>query len=251
MNFNVKSKKYIILKEHNNRKLIVGFLISVLVVGMFATSKLWLPDGRKVVKKNLETDILFTMNEVRLKPRYLFNSDTLIGELKFSERRTYDKDKYKVIYKVVDDKGVVLPLNIIKGNQESIKDSIKVEQDVMLQFRLPKEFYYVKIEISQKDNITQEVIIDYRMFKDKAINEKGSDYLTNLELEEQKSKELEEPLIQIDKRLKEIKQALVKETDEVKKTELVNEQSNLLAEKEGKNKMLQEQMRVVKGMKDV
>ncbi|MEG0408803.1 MAG: hypothetical protein RR623_08025 [Bacilli bacterium] len=248
MNFEVKSNKYIVLKEKNNKGLIIGIIVSILVITLFATSKMWLADGRNVVKKNIDTELLFAMNEVKLDNNYYWDKEKSVGEIKFFETRSADKGKYDVTYKVFTDKNVELPLEVIRGNQVAVKDSIRIDQNVLLQFRLPKDFYYIKVEISQKDNVKQEIMLDYRMFENKNVNEKGKDYLLNYEVETDKLNKLKEPVKTIDKRLKEIKDNLDKEKDETKKAPLVNEQKTLNEQKEKHLEEIKKQEVVIKGM---
>ena len=189
-----KNKRYVVLKDGNNYGLMIGLLLIASICVLLFTSKMWLPDSRPNLSSRIDSSMFFTLNEVKVK-NYSVDYDTNIGEVLIAQKKSSEKGKYDLSYKVYDDKGNELPFFIINGNEiKENEDSVMMYQDTLIQFGVYEDIYYVKVDISQKDTTTQSIYIDYRNFKHKKVLEKGKDYLVNLDTEKEVKQQLEKQL---------------------------------------------------------
>lgn len=173
-----KSKRKIELKDGYNKSVLIGILVVIVAVTTLATSKMWLPDSRAKKTINNEASMFFAMRQLDVKS-YAVDIEENLGEMKFVEIVKNDKKKYDLSYKVYDDKNNELPTMLIDDKEVSYQEN-GYEKQVILQFGVPTEYYYIRVVIEQKDQQYQEIIVDYRDMKNKKLIEKGKDFLVTL-----------------------------------------------------------------------
>lgn len=245
--FNNKNERYIVLKEGNNYPLMIGILLIIVICVVLFTSRQWLPDTRPNMHSKVETQLIMNMNTVTLKESYV---DTLnkIGEICFTQRKTSELERYKLNFKVFDDKGNELPYSLILGNErkEENQSSI-IYQDGILQFGIYDGFYQVVIEISQEDNLSEKIYIDYRSVEQKVLIEKSQNYLVNIEMEENKLQEekivlenKKEEKIHLEKELVEI--TTLKENEKKERSDRLNVLNNEISQLEERIAILEKEV---------
>lgn len=212
-----KTGKYVILKERNNYMLVIGIIAMSIIVGILATSKMWLPDDRAIVKVNNDTELIYPMNTVTV-GIFEWCQEENLGEIHLIETKINDKSDYDVSYKVYNEAGAELPSKTIKGTKKKETEvSAKSTQDVIVQFGLPTDFYYITIHITQADGTTKEIMCDYRNFEIKKLTEKGDDYLINVE-------EMEKPVLESESKLSEIKGKIEQKESELKEIQSLSKE---------------------------
>ncbi|MEF2608038.1 MAG: hypothetical protein U0M88_00170 [Faecalicoccus sp.] len=180
-------KKYIILKDGYNKKLLLGIFCLMVIVGALATSKMWLPDDRPMAS-NSETYELSLNNDTLATEQFIMDKEKNLGELSLEETFLNYQKKYETSFEVLDDKGNELPFELIREKIFMTKDTITTKRKSILQIGLPENVYYVTVKVSQKDLETQEMKFDYRLFKNDTLSEKGENYLIEKQSEELKEK---------------------------------------------------------------
>lgn len=184
-----KSSRYVRLDSKNNIYVVIGLIITILTIILLIFSKSLMGDDRAIVAENNESQIILPMVEVETHDFY-WNQQEHFGELRLTETKSNPKSEYDVNYVVYDENGNELPYKVIRGSyQKQSKDSIETKQEVYIDFGLYDEFYYVTVQVQQKDSTSENIVMDYRNFKLQNIKEKGDNYLINLEQEEAKLKE--------------------------------------------------------------
>lgn len=207
------SNKYIILKDGYNIPLIIGCLLVVVLVGILATSRMWLPDDRSIVKKNND-QLLLMMNTVTVNDFYV-DYESQLAELHLREKVSSSSEQYQVTYTVRDENNNELPFNVIRGNQQKANvNDVGYTQDVIVQFAVPKGFYYVNVNVEQPANGIYEILLDYRNFKEMDLIEKGNDYLVNYENEVEKLDEYSNEIDELKETIKKLKQ-LINELEKI------------------------------------
>lgn len=198
--FKPKNKRKIVMKEGNNKSLLIGIIAIVVFLGAMFTSKQWLGDDRDRLTRN--TDVLFfAMKDININS-YTVDIEHHVGEVNFSETLKSKKKKYDLSFAVYDDKENKLPFHVIDGTYiKENEDSIIEKRNRIVQFGVPEDYYYIKILITQKDQTTQEIILDYRDVKNGNVLEKGSDYLIELDA-------LNAERVAINEQLKELKDTI-------------------------------------------
>ena len=179
--------KYITLKNGNNYSFIFGTLIAFIVFILLITSKMWLPDDRTEMIKNNNTEMYFYMINLETGDYYADYENNL-AEIHLKQYVGDVDKKYSLKFNVYDSYGNKLPIMLIDGNKERDNDDDENESSPytmksILQIGIPDDLYYLRIDVVQKDNTTQQIFIDYRNMKEKKILEKGKDYLKNYENE--------------------------------------------------------------------
>lgn len=220
--FKPKNKRKIVMKDGNNKSLILGVLAIAIFLTMMFTSKHWLGDDRDRLTRN--TDVLyFAMKDVNVNS-YKVDIEHHVGEINITETLKSQKKKYDLSFIVYDDKENKLPFNVIDGvytkeNEESIIE----KRNRIVQFGVPEDYYYIKIIIEQKDQTTQEIILDYRDVKNGTVLEKGKDYLVELDaLKEEQStidnylQDIKANITILEKEKKELQKSDAKEKDKHK-----------------------------------
>lgn len=188
MKFGNKDNKYITLKNGNNYSFIFGTLIAFIVFILLITSKMWLPDDRTEMIKNNNTEMYFYMINLETGDYYADYENNL-AEIHLKQYVGDVDKKYSLKFNVYDSYGNKLPIMLIDGNKERDNDdddeneSSPYTMKSILQIGIPDDLYYLRIDVVQKDNTTQQIFIDYRNMKEKKILEKGKDYLKNYENE--------------------------------------------------------------------
>lgn len=242
-----KNKKYIVLKEGNNYPLIIALIIIVIVCVLLFTSKQWLPDTRPNMHTKVETQLIMNMNTVTVKDSYIDYSNQ-IGEIHFTQRKTSELDRYKLNFKVFDDKGNELPYSLILGNEEKENEqSSIIYQNGILQFGIYEGFYQVVIEVMQEDNLSEKINIDYRSIVEKPLVEKSQNYLLNIEEEEKKVQEekitleyKKEEKNRIEKELVELQD--LKENERAERNDKLNVLNNEIPQLEEKIAIMEEEV---------
>ena len=186
MKFGNKDNKYITLKNGNNYGFIFGTVITFIVFVLLITSKMWLPDDRTEMIKNNNTEMYFYMINLETGDYYVDYENNL-AEIHLKQYVGDVDKKYSLNFNVYDSYGNKLPIMLIDGNKERDNDdkneSSPYNMKSILQIGIPDDLYYLRIDVVQKDNTTQQIFIDYRNMKEKKILEKGKDYLKNYENE--------------------------------------------------------------------
>lgn len=251
--------KYIVLKNGNNYGLIAGIIIMIILFVILATSKMWLPDDRTEMAKNNKTEMFFSMITLK-NDDYYIDYENNLAEIHFKQSVNDVKKDYMLEFEVFNEDGVELPFNLIKGNQDKEdEDATAYEQNMIMQIGIPDDLYYISINVSQKDNITQEIIIDYRSMKEVSLLEKGKDYLKNLEDEQIKLNTLDYDIEETEQSIKDIQaeiEAFNGLTDEEKalQPDMLNNLNATLEKEQSELKSLKkeqtEQKKIVDGMKD-
>ncbi len=184
-----KSTKYVRLDSRNNVYMVIGLAITAIAIGLLLLSKTYMGDDRVIVSENNGSKIIMPMVEIETHDFY-WNKKENFGELRLTETKNNPKSDYDINYVVFDENGNELPYKVIRGSyQKQSKDSIETKQEVYIDFGLYDEFYYVTVQVQQKDSTSENIVMDYRNFKLQNIKEKGDNYLINLEQEEAKLKE--------------------------------------------------------------
>lgn len=182
----LKSSKYVQLESRNNVYAVLGIILVTLILGLLLLSKQWIGDDRIVVAENNESKIIMPMVEVETHDFY-WNKQDHLGELRLTETKSNPKSDYDIDYVVYDENGNELPYKVVRGSYHKLsKDSIETTQEVYIDFGLYDEFYYVTVQVQQKDSTSENIVMDYRNFKLQNVKEKGDNYLINLEQEETK-----------------------------------------------------------------
>lgn len=237
-------KKILVLKDGYNKKLVFGFVMSICIIISLLMVGLNMPDNRIRLTSNNDSTLMFTYTNISTPKKMQYDEKTGIAQLQL-ETQIMNKDKkYKLFYEVYDDTGTKQQANIIISDNlsEDKSDETMIKKKVLLQFGVPKDYYYMKIRISQKDNTYQELIYDYRDIKKSVVKERGKDYLDNLIREKDKLQKLNEDKKYIDKDFKKIKSDLKKydnlskEEKNIKANE-INELKNKVQELEEKNRV--------------
>lgn len=182
MKFDLKSNKYIVLKDGNNIFLIIGSIVVMIALILLGTSKLWLPDDREVMTYNKEEVYTFAMMDITLPQKVYYDKEKGILEFEFTEKHMSDNDKFNINYAFSAPEYDELPNEVIFGNLINDDDTGTTKtRKVLLQVRVPENFYYITVTLKQPDNTTKAIDIDYRTVEEKTLDYKGQDYLKNRE----------------------------------------------------------------------
>lgn len=156
----------------------VIFLIAFVVV---ATSNLWLPDDRSIMALNTKGIVNFNSETVQASDFYI-DEEKEIGEISLTilQMSVLDDLKYSMSFDGVnaytDDS-----FRVIKGSVLPTTKENEFQQEVLIQFSIPDDFYYISLLVTQPNVKTAEIQMDYRQFKKQALTEKGDNYLTALD----------------------------------------------------------------------
>lgn len=210
LKLNVNSK-YIVLKDGYNKPLIIGSIIAIVFTLILATSKLWMPDDREIMGYD-STVMTFSMREITKPERVIYDKEKGILEMELTESLLSNDKKFDVNYYCTSpDYNGKLPIEIIKGDLSKSGDSQVIEhRKVLLQIRVPEDWWYITVNVEQKDNITIPFNVDYRSVQASVIEYKGKDFLTSLDSQKndltKKKQEQEVKHEELQKLTEEIKQ---------------------------------------------
>ncbi len=224
LKLNVNSK-YIVLRDGYNKPLIIGSIIAIAFTIILATSKLWMPDDREIMSYD-STVMTFSMREITKPERVIYDKEKGILEMELTESHLSNDKKFDVSYYCTSpDYNGKLPIEIIKGDLSKSGDSQVIEhRKVLLQIRVPEDWWYITVNVKQKDNITIPFNVDYRSVQASVIEYKGKDFLTSLdsqknELTKQKQEQetKHEELQKLTEEIKQLYTALSKAKGDEKK----------------------------------
>lgn len=249
------NSKYIVLRDGYNKPLIIGSIIAITFTLILATSKLWMPDDREIMTYD-STIMTFSMREITKPEKVIYDKEKGILEMEVTESHLSDDKKFDVNYFCTSpDYSGKLPVEIIKGDLSKSGDSQVIEhRKVLLQIRVPEDWWYVTVNVEQKDNITIPFNIDYRTVQAAVIEYKGKDFLTSLDGQKndlaKKKQEQEVKYDELQKLAEEIKQldtALSKAKNDEKK-KLTAELNNKKAKAEKLQKEYDIQQKDIKAV---
>lgn len=192
-----RNSKYIILKEGNNKRLIASCIMIVFFIAAVSFSRTILPDDRERKSRKAEDMIAFNMLEVTTPNSVYYDKEQNILEFQLCERYLSIKHDFMITYHCTSTEysSGELPMELIQSDLYIKSDSEVIQyRDTMIQVRVPKDFYYITVSISQADNSTKTFNIDYRDTKQKSIVQKESDYLVNINKSKASLGELEKEL---------------------------------------------------------
>ena len=168
-----KSSKYVVLESKNNIYVAIGMLVLAIVIGVLMFSKSMMGDDRTVMGENADSKIIMPMVEIETHG-FMWNQSENLGELRLTETKSNPKSEYDISYVVYDEAGNELPMKVIKGSyQKEHEDDIETKQEIYIDFGLYDEFYFVTVEVQQKDSTSEKIVMDYRNFDLKNIKEKA------------------------------------------------------------------------------
>lgn len=191
--------KPIRIKKGTNWKTLLMTLVFVIVAITAMTSKYWSEDEREIIFYNVDNEITFRNMKVNVTD-YNVDTDKGIGEITLMVSQTLLEDKltysmsYDGTYAYQDTAYKVIMGSILPNATDD-----GYVKEVMIQYSLPDDYWYISLIVSQEDFKTEEIQIDYRKQKEKVLTSKGIDYLKQFDdinikiLQQEKAvKELEE-----------------------------------------------------------
>lgn len=191
--------KPIRIKKGTNWKTLFLTLTFIAVVILAMTSKYWSEDEREIIFYNVDNEITFRNMKVNVTD-YNVDTDKGIGEITLMVNQTLLEDK--LTYSMSYDGTYAYQETAYKVIMGSILPNATDDgyvQEVMIQYSLPDDYWYISLIVSQEDFKTEEIQIDYRKQKEKVLTSKGIDYLKQFDdinikiLQQEKAvKELEE-----------------------------------------------------------
>lgn len=229
--------KPIRIKKGTNWKVVIMTLAFVLVAIACATSKYWVGDDREIRMQNVGNEITFgnaTVNvidygvdidkglgEINLMINQSSLEDLLEYKMTYDGEYVYQKSAYRVI------KGGILP---------NLDDCYT--QEVLIQFSLPDNYWYLSLNVSQENNKTEEIIIDYRKMKNKSITDKGSDYLKSFD-------DINLKLLQQEKIIDELSESVKGYDDTIQKLESQIEEAETKLKIITDKKLMKEKQKII------
>lgn len=171
--------------------IVIGSIITAIVL---CTSNSWLPDSRKVV--SLEENEIVSFERRTIKGVNFFKDvDKGMGEISFTVEQEIEAKDNLILTMGFDGTGIYPEdsYRIITGSLLPTTDEKKFQQEYLIQFSLPEDFYFISLYIEQETVKKAEIPMDYRNFKEKVLTEKGENYLVsfdeiNLEIIKQETK---------------------------------------------------------------
>lgn len=185
MQMNMKSamEKPVKVNLGINKTLVFSTCMFLLIFIAILTSGLWLPDSRELMVLNNNNDMTFNKKVLQCN-EFFVDDEKALGEISCTVKleemanfedlsfkmtldgvSVYNEESYRVIY------GSVLPT----------LDKSKFQQEILIQFGVPDDFYYLSLIIEQLDNKALEYQMDYRNFKHQKLADKGDKYLVGLD----------------------------------------------------------------------
>lgn len=201
------------LRDGYNIKTIMFSILAIILFIVLATSKMWLPDGRRNATVLRDDSNFNNVTVGIINDSFNIDFDTQVGEIAFLEMKFPNREVEEITYTIYDENETKLPLNVIKGGE--VKDGMIINTDILIQFGVPKDVYYVRVVISQ-DNLNYSYTIDYRDFEETTVIERDDDYLININ-------RLEKKLQELNTKLENIEEKIEKEEDGEKKETLEQE----------------------------
>lgn len=181
------NNRRIVIKNGWNIPLIIGTICTIAFIIVCATSKLWLPDDRAVIKRNNGNTIAFMRNVLYTPNDFYYDKEKNLIEINLIEKQSIDNgEDYNINYTVKSDNYEELPYFVSRGSCKVIdSDPLHCEINVLIQAVVPNDFYFIEVKTSQLDNKVDTIQVDYRNLQPKEIIEKGENYYENLEYEEE------------------------------------------------------------------
>lgn len=240
-----EKKKYIILKNGYNKPLIIGVLITLLLSAALFMFMLNQPDTRAKKTVNNDTSMMMSYITIDVPKKMQYDENNNIGQIELYVTKTNKDKQYNASYEVYDDTGTKQQVNIVKSdNLYEDKESVIDERKVLLQFTVPKEFYFMYIKIEQKENTYKEIMFDYRDVKKANLKERGKNYIKELMKEETKLTDLTEKKEELEKNVSDFKKEL-KEYEKLSDEELLSKQSEM-TEKTQKMNVVEDELKEIK-----
>lgn len=138
---------------------IVGGVFLVIFIMIIGINVFFL-DNKENMTSLPETEMGFTNTVIELDGMYLDKNSNLV-ELNLKKIDYFiTSEEFTISLKDQDNKE--LKTDIIKGSTDEVDADI-YQTDYKIRFKLPKETWYIKAEIS-RDNISYDFTIDYRDF---------------------------------------------------------------------------------------
>lgn len=189
-------KQYIEIKDGNNKPLIIGMIIVIILLALLFTSKLWLPDNRPMMTYDKDEVLIFSLCDVTLPKEVYYDEKKNLLEFKIRQKKQSMEKAFDLKMKVsLEEDEMELPFEEIKGNFKSVEvDDVTKEQLELVQILVPDDWYYVTVTILQKDTVSQSFTIDYRDVKHKSISDKEQNYIKNMEIADSKFSETQKDL---------------------------------------------------------
>lgn len=191
--------KPIRIKKGTNWKTLLMTLVFVIVAITAMTSKYWSEDEREIIFYNVDNEITFRNMKVNVTD-YNVDTDKGIGEITLMVNQTLLEDK--LTYSMSYDGTYAYQETAYKVIMGSILPNATDDgyvQEVMIQYSLPDDYWYISLIVTQEDFKTEEIQIDYRKQKEQILTDKGTNYLKQFDdinikiLQQEKAvKELEE-----------------------------------------------------------
>lgn len=251
--------KRIKIKQGVNWKTLVGTILFVTTLAMVFCVKFWMPDHRPM--KNGDMDQLIKLDSTTVKIEdYRIDPEKKIGEILMSVRSK--KMDHKLNYGVSYDGTYVysnasydvIESSVLPGEEDDYF------QEVLIQFDVPDEWYYISILIGVEDYKQLQFTIDYRTDHLGTVDIKGKDYLKtfdeiNVEIVKAKKtiNELENQINGYDKTIQtqskkigdlEVKiKTVLDEATKKEKQAVIDMEKKALAENEAKKKESEDKMR--------
>lgn len=253
MNFKINNDRKISIKKGVNFGMIAITIIIIAALGFVLTSKLWIPDNKPIMNRNYGEELTFNSESIISDKQAYKDTKLNIGQIGFVVNKDISQGD-DLSFKVYLDDGREYPKDsykVIKSEPLSnIKSESQVQQYYILQFALPKEFYYLKIIISQKGYKSEEINLDYRNFKEKKLSEKDNDYLVKIQPLLLKISIQKQTLDKQKEEYKGIKDTLDKLKNEIKTLQV---QISLITDKNGKEeqqKIIDEKQKTIRDYED-
>lgn len=184
MRFDIKrmNQKPIKIKKGCNILLVLMTTIFVILLVTVATSKYWMPDDREIVALNNENTLNFNNKTLKLMDFYA-DYEKGMGEISFVVNQN-TKSKDDLSFSLDFDGKVEYQedmYRIIKGGMLPTQDENIFQQEYLIQFSLPEDFYYISLNITQDTIKTLSIQMDYRNFIDTILTVKSDNYLSALD----------------------------------------------------------------------
>lgn len=193
--------KPIRIKKGTNWKTLFLTLTFIAVVILAMTSKYWSEDEREIIFYNVDNEITFRNMKVNVTD-YNVDTDKGIGEITLMVNQTLLEDK--LTYSMSYDGTYAYQETAYKVIMGSILPNATDDgyvQEVMIQYSLPDDYWYISLIVSQEDFKTEEIQIDYRKQKEQILTDKGTNYLKQFD-------EINIKILQQEKTVKELEEAV-------------------------------------------
>lgn len=185
MRLNMKSvyEKPIKIRRGINIPLVIVTVFAISTFIAVMTSGYWMPDSRPVMDVNNDATLTFNKKSITCSDFYI-DEEKQIGEINLMVEMDENADFDDLTFGVQADGYVIYPSEsfiVIKGSVLPTNMENKFQQEYLIQFSIPEDFYYISLMVEQNENKTLEYQMDYRNFKSQILSEKGEKYLVGLD----------------------------------------------------------------------